>query len=217
MSGRPKNAVFRLPGGGGRALRLVSFNKTMALQPSCGNFSLGKSSLWGLIWTCFFFISLLTYCRVQFWLKVAASPTTAAKLRTRPAVGEPPSRNFCAPARWVLGSMGPCPEQTQHQRCSGAFSRLPKETADPYLHWRKLLAHMLNLSVPATQRWLSLGQTKLEAPSLQKSHPSLDCLHTNSPPGVSGPRSAADFWGWWGAVGVRKAFALNEWFSDYLW
>ena len=69
---------------------------------------------------------------------------------------------------------------------------------------------MLNLSIPATQRRLSLGQTKLEAPSLQKSHPSLDCLHTNSPPGVSGPRSAADFaGGGGGGRGGRKGSNSN--------
>lgn len=48
--------------------------------------------------------------------------------------GNRQSRNFCARARWTFGSTGSCQEQSQHQRCSGAFPRLPKETADPHLH-----------------------------------------------------------------------------------
>lgn len=167
ISRRPKKQFLDFPGG----KRLVSFNKTTAHQPSWCDFSLGKQSLRNtldlLFASCFYLF--LAYLLSISNKQQPPSPLLAswAALLCQ-SVAE---AGTSAPlARWVLGSVGPCPEQSQRQRCCRGFSALHtckrSQQAKPNLHWWKLLAHISKLSMLATERWLSLSTTKLESPSL---------------------------------------------------
>lgn len=129
-----KKAVFRLPRG---EKRLVSFNKTTARQPFCCDFSLGKQSLRNnldlLFASCFYLFPclLIVLFSSVWWLhpQQAAASNVASKLLTRWAAslrqGMTKAGTSVAQARWMFGSVGLCPEQSQHQRCWGGFSGLP--------------------------------------------------------------------------------------------
>lgn len=136
MSGRPENAVFRLPRGEKEA-----GCHSIKHQPSSHPVGIsvwGKAAFEDSSGPAFPLFPCLpiVLCSFGRWLppQQLQPPGHHPNCTSDWLSGNRQSRNFCARARWTFGSTGSCQEQSQHQRCSGAFPRLPKETADPHLH-----------------------------------------------------------------------------------